>query len=179
MASLVKTLFLSSFFSYLSASWCARNRGPVPPPKTNYKAFYKWASDDLLNECTTLTSQAGPCIPSCSSLRPWMSCPLLIGGCEALAGLGIVFDTLRLIACEYNAHTLILPVDRNAGNCLVKGSTCAPLQTSVPLRDPPQEPAKEQSDTAAADRTPTPKSVTVSPNTKRTRTVQILSHSQL
>jgi len=32
---------------------------------------------------------------------------------------------------------------------------------------------------AAADRTPTPKSVTESPNTKRTRTVQILSHSQL
>jgi len=26
------------------------------PPKTNYKAFYKWASDDLLNECTTLTT---------------------------------------------------------------------------------------------------------------------------
>ena len=38
---------------------------------------------------------------------------------------------------------MILPVDQNAGNCLVKGSTCAPLQTSVPLRDPPQEPAKE------------------------------------
>ena len=27
------------------------------------------------------------------------------GVCEALAGLGIVFDTLKLIACEYNAHT--------------------------------------------------------------------------
>jgi len=39
---------------------------------------------------------------------------------------------------------LILPVDRNAGSCLVKGSTCAPLHTSVPLRDPPQEPAKKQ-----------------------------------
>ena len=74
---------------------------------------------------------------------------------------------------------LILPVDRNAGNCLVKGSTCAPLRTSVPLRDPPQEPAKKQSGAVAADRTPTLKSVTVSPNTKRTRTVQILSHSQL
>jgi len=26
------------------------------PPKINYKAFYKWASDALLNECTTLTT---------------------------------------------------------------------------------------------------------------------------
>ena len=74
---------------------------------------------------------------------------------------------------------MILLVDRNAGNCLVKGSTCAPLRTSVPLRDPPQEPAKEQNGAAAADRTPTPKSVTESPNTKRTGTVQILSHSKL
>ena len=74
---------------------------------------------------------------------------------------------------------MILPVDRNAGNCLIKGSTCAPLQTSVLLRDPPQEPAKEQNGAAAADRTPVPKSVTKSPNTKRTGTVQILSHSKL
>ena len=77
---------------------------------------------------------------------------------------------------------MILPVDQNAGNCLVKGSTCAPLQTFVPLRDPPQEPAKEQSGAAAADCTPTPKSVTESPNTKRklrTGTVQILSPSKL
>ena len=74
---------------------------------------------------------------------------------------------------------MILPVDRNAGNCLVKGSTCAPLLTSVHLRDLPQEPAKKQHGAAAADRTPTLKSVTVSPNTKRTRTVQILSHNQL
>ena len=51
---------------------------------------------------------------------------------------------------------VILPVDRSAGNCLVKESTCAPLRTSVPLRDPPQEPAKKQSGAAAADRTPTP-----------------------
>ena len=55
---------------------------------------------------------------------------------------------------------MILPVDQNAGNCLVKGSTCGPLHTSVPLRDPPREPAKKQSGAAAADRTPTPKSVT-------------------
>ena len=82
----------------------------------------------------------------------------------------------------YGGRLMILPVDRNAGNCLVKGSTCTPLQTSVLLRDPPQEPAKEQSGAAAADRTPTPKSVTESPNTKRklrTGTVQILSHSKL
>ena len=79
----------------------------------------------------------------------------------------------------HGGRLMILPVDRNVGNCLVKGSTCAPLRTSVPLRDPPQEPAKKQSDAAATDRTPTPKSVTVSPNTKRTRTVQILSHSKL
>ena len=39
--------------------------------------------------------------------------------------------------------------------------------TSVLRRDPPQEPAKEQSGAAAADRTPTPKSVTEPPNTSR------------
>jgi len=55
---------------------------------------------------------------------------------------------------------MILPVDQNVGTCLVKlGSTCAPLQ--------PQEPAKEQSGAAAADCTPTPKSVTEPPNTSR------------
>jgi len=27
-----------------------------PPPKVNYKALYSWASDELLNECTTLTT---------------------------------------------------------------------------------------------------------------------------
>ena len=80
------------------------------------------------------------------------------------------------IGCLYQ---LILPVDRSVGACLVTGSTCAPLQTSVPLQDRPREPAKEQSGAAAADRTPTPKSVAESPNTKRTRTVQILSHSVL
>ena len=92
-----------------------------------------------------------------------------------------VFNKSLLIGREFiKLETkVILPVDRNAGNCLVKGSTCAPLLTSVPLRDPPQEPVKKQSGAAAADRTPTPKSVTVSPNTKRTRTVQIFSHSQL
>ena len=52
-----------------------------------------------------------------------------------------------------NSIKLILPVDQNVGTCLVKGSTCAPLQTSVLLQDPPQEPAKEQSGAAAADRT--------------------------
>ena len=34
---------------------------------------------------------------------------------------------------------LILPVDRKAGECLVNGSTCAPLLTFVPLRDLLQE----------------------------------------
>jgi len=29
---------------------------PSSPPKIDYKALYKWASDDLLNECTTLTT---------------------------------------------------------------------------------------------------------------------------
>ena len=38
---------------------------------------------------------------------------------------------------------VILPVDRNVGECLVKGSTCAPLLTSVPFRDLLQEPAKK------------------------------------
>ena len=32
--------------------------------------------------------------------------------CKALAGLGIVFDTLKLIACEYNAHSLITYLGR-------------------------------------------------------------------
>ena len=81
---------------------------------------------------------------------------------------------------------LILPVDQNVGTCLVKGSTCAPLQTSVLLQDPPQEPAKEQSGAATADRTPTPKSVTEPPNTKSKNTQELLkepcnelSHGQL
>jgi len=42
--------------------------------------------------------------------------------------------------------------------------------TSVLRRDPPQEPAKEHSGAAAADRTPTPKSVTEPPNTSRANT---------
>ena len=29
---------------------------PSSPPKTDYKDLYKWAPDDLLNECTTLTT---------------------------------------------------------------------------------------------------------------------------
>ena len=74
---------------------------------------------------------------------------------------------------------LILPVDRSAGECLVKGSTCAPLLTSIPLRDLSQEPAKKRYGAAAADRTLTLKSVTVSPKTDRTRTVQILSQTAL
>ena len=36
------------------------------------------------------------------------------GVCEALAGLGIVFDTPKLIACEYNAHTLSTYFGREA-----------------------------------------------------------------
>ena len=39
--------------------------------------------------------------------------------------------------------------------------------TSVLRHDPPQEPAKKQSGAAAADRTPTPKSVTEPPHTSR------------
>ena len=40
------------------------------------------------------------------------------GVCEALAGLGIVFDTLKLIACEYNAHTLSSYFGREAYSLL-------------------------------------------------------------
>jgi len=29
---------------------------PNPPPRVDYKALYSWASDELLNECTTLTT---------------------------------------------------------------------------------------------------------------------------
>ena len=36
------------------------------------------------------------------------------GVCEALAGQGIVFDTLKLIACEYKAHTLSTYFGREA-----------------------------------------------------------------
>ena len=36
------------------------------------------------------------------------------GVCKVLAGLGIVFDTLKLIACEYNAHTLSTYFGREA-----------------------------------------------------------------
>jgi len=61
---------------------------------------------------------------------------------------------------SHGGRLMILPVDQNTGTCLVKGWTCAPLQASVLLQDPPQEPAKEQSGAVAADRTPTPKSVT-------------------
>ena len=62
---------------------------------------------------------------------------------------------------------LILPVDQNVG-ALPRQTwidVCA-ASTSVLHRDPPQEPAKEQNGAAAADRTPTPKSVTEPPNTK-------------
>ena len=34
--------------------------------------------------------------------------------CKALAGLGIVFDMLKLIACEYNAHSLSTYFGREA-----------------------------------------------------------------
>ena len=79
----------------------------------------------------------------------------------------------------HGGRLMILPVDRNAGNCLVKGSTCAPLLTSVPLRDLSQEPAKKRYGAAAADRTPTLKSVTVSPNTKNKNRANPLSQSAL
>ena len=70
---------------------------------------------------------------------------------------------------------LILPVYRSAGECLVKGSTCAPLLTSVPPLDLSQEPAKKRYGAAAADRTPTLKSMTVSPNTKNENRANPLS----
>jgi len=45
--------------------------------------------------------------------------------------------------------------------------------TSVLRHDSPQEPTKEQSGAAAADRTPTPKSVTEPPNTSRANTQEL------
>ena len=84
-----------------------------------------------------------------------------------------------LLAKEMGARVLILPVDRSAGECLVKGSTCAPLLTSVPPLDLSQEPANKRYGAAAADRTPTLKSVTVSPNTKNWNRANSLSHKQL
>ena len=74
---------------------------------------------------------------------------------------------------------LILPVYRSAGECLVKGSTCAPLLTSVPPLDLSQEPAKKRYGAAAADRTPTLKSMTVSPNTKKLEPCKSLSQTAL
>ena len=78
-----------------------------------------------------------------------------------------------------HSHKVILPVDRSAGECLVKGSTCAPLLTSVPPLDLSQEPAKKRHGSAAADRTPTLKSVTVSPNTKNWNRANSLSQTTL
>ena len=75
----------------------------------------------------------------------------------------------------HGGRLMILPVDRSAGECLVKGSTCAPLLTSVPPLDLSQEPAKKRYGAAAADRTPTLKSVTVSPNTKNENRANPLS----
>jgi len=40
------------------------------------------------------------------------------GLCEALAGLGIVFDTLKLIACDYNVYTLSNYFGREAHSLL-------------------------------------------------------------
>ena len=67
----------------------------------------------------------------------------------------------------HGGRLMILPVDQNAGT-LPRPTwidVCA-ASTSVLHRDPPQELAKEQNGAAAADRTPTPKSVTEPPNTK-------------
>ena len=60
-----------------------------------------------------------------------------------------------------------------------QGSTCAPLLTSVPPLDLPQEPAKKRYGAAAADRTPTLKSVTVSPNTENWNRAKSLSQTAL
>ena len=68
---------------------------------------------------------------------------------------------------QLKVWSLILPVDQNDG-ALPRQTwidICA-VFASVLRRDPPQEPAKEQNGAAAADRTPTPKSVTEPPNTK-------------
>ena len=34
----------------------AKSDSPPKTPKSNYKAFYSWAPDELLNECTSLTT---------------------------------------------------------------------------------------------------------------------------
>ena len=34
----------------------SKSGSPPKTPKTNYKAFYSWAPDELLSECTTLTT---------------------------------------------------------------------------------------------------------------------------
>jgi len=98
---------------------------------------------------------------------------ILILKVEPLSIKRLSAKPIKLLLYWYKASKLILPVDQNVGTCLVKGSTCAPLQSSVLLQNPPQEPAKEQSGAAAADRTPTPKSVTEPPNTKSKNTQEI------
>jgi len=60
----------------------------------------------------------------------------------------IIFGATQDSLCEefvaaMKGEFVILPVDRSAGECLVKGSTCAPLLTSVPPLDLSQEPAKK------------------------------------
>jgi len=35
---------------------CTKTTANPPPPKINYRALYPWASDELLEECSTLTS---------------------------------------------------------------------------------------------------------------------------
>ena len=34
----------------------SKSGSPPKTPNTNYKAFYSWAPDELLSECTTLTT---------------------------------------------------------------------------------------------------------------------------
>ena len=147
------------------------SRLPSPQQPSNISSRTSQKSQSTLT--ISPSSQSSNCGHEHSSYAWQVLTTFVAGGTNTLSILTTHIFT------AFSKLELILPVDQNAGNCLVKGSTCAPLQTSVPIWDPPQEPAKKQSGAAAADRTPTPKSVTVSPNTKSTRTVQILSHSKL
>ena len=60
----------------------------------------------ILDRASQATQAQGPALHELSSADR--------GVCGALAGLGIVFDTLKLIACEYNAHTLSTYFGREA-----------------------------------------------------------------
>jgi len=48
--------FFLQLFIHTMTQPNSQSGSPPKTPKSNYKAFYTWAPDELLNECTSLTS---------------------------------------------------------------------------------------------------------------------------